>query len=69
MTEIYRLTKVTFDTLENNIDSAISEQHIGNYSSHDALSEALRRETDIELYLGWDGNVYPQYKVRKETLI
>ena len=71
--EIVRLIMRTFDTMENRHAESIHDQCLGTFvaedglSAHGVASEWLEQHPPIKVYLAWDGQVYPQFRVVVET--
>ena len=66
-----RLIRISFDNLENQLREARIEKIVATFVTGDGLSpqgkveEFLRKLPPVQLYLGWDGNVYPRYILEK----
>lgn len=73
MTEVVTLIEVGFDGLENHAAAARTERVIGVFvadrhlSAHGVCGDWLRAQPPRALYLGWDGEVYPQFRVESRT--
>jgi hypothetical protein len=76
--EILRLIKITFDNLENESAAARHEEDLGTFVNEPTIDATntvgktayvkvgeLLCTLEIKLYLGWDGQVYPQFRVEK----
>lgn len=70
--EVITVVKQTFDNMENNIDAAISEETVKTFAGDTATRTAFGRAGDyieslppVRLYLGWNGEVYPKYILKK----
>ena len=67
--DIIELIKISFDTLENRISNAISEKSLGMFTSSKGLtaqgnvSRFIAKLSNIKMYVGWDCEVYPKYKI------
>ena len=65
MVEIIKLVRTDFDNLENH--DTICKKEVGLFitdeknSAHYKLGKLLEQQGPIQLYLGWDGNVYPKF--------
>ena len=65
--EIVRIIKRTFDTQENDCNSAITDACVGTFVECDGLSahanaaKWMSSQPPISLYLAWDGNIYPRF--------
>ena len=74
MNEVYiRLVQINFDNLENS--DARSETELGVFVDEDNLTAqgkiGLYFQEQMEpkkLYLGWDDNVYPQFRLEYGVL-
>ena len=62
---------VHFDNLENSLSNAVSEESLGIFveggglSAHGKACQYISSMDPIKLYLGWDGYIYPKYKIRE----
>jgi hypothetical protein len=68
--ELLRLIKIDFDNLENESAAAHCELCLGSFvdeSGKTACAKVgeLLQTLEVRLYLGWDGQVYPQFRVEK----
>lgn len=67
MTDIKELIRIDFDNMENHISDAITETSLGVFIESDTLraygiaSEWLKKYGPVNIYLGHDGGVYPQF--------
>lgn len=72
MDYIIRLIKVDHDNLENR--NAVHSTNLGNFiegdglTAHGKVANFIDKMEPEKRYLGWDGNVYPQYRLEKELL-
>jgi len=68
--KIYRVTRITFDQLENQISDAISKKLIGNYlnKSQAEATIATAKVTGEKPYKAWDGEYYPKYLIVEEEV-
>lgn len=72
MDEIIRLVKIDHDNLENH--NAIYTTNLGTFiagdglSAHGKVGKFISNMEPQKRYLGWDGNVYPQYRLEKDFL-
>lgn len=70
--QIKRLVRLDFDNLENH--NPLSEHLVAcfaddtNKTVHAALAEFLGMMPAVRLYAGYDGEIYPKFVVRTETL-
>lgn len=72
MSDIIRLVRIDFDNLENRI--SIYETEIGiflpdqakNLSASGVMSKWLQSQPPVKIYSGWDGEIYPQWRVEKK---
>ena len=66
MSEIMRVTRIDFDGMENTPTEYCSEgkyfKSNGKLSAHGVCGEYLSSLT-VTPYLGWNGEVYPKFKV------
>lgn len=67
MKEIFLVTKTEFDTLENSIGNAITQDTFPYYfTSQEEAQEYVRKEEKrIKKYQGWDGKMYPYFLIKK----
>jgi len=69
--EALELVEKNFDNLENNFDSAIDKKSHGIFTSnnelraHGVVGEYIKKLDAKTFYLGWNGEVYPQFIVKK----
>ena len=72
MSEIIRLIKINHDNLENR--EAVYKTSLGTFiegdglTAHGKVDKFIRDMPPEKRYLGWDGSVYPQYKLEREYL-
>ena len=65
--DLIRLVRIGFDSLENH--NPVYETEIGIFNSRDGLSsygrvaEWFRAQEPVKLYTGYDGQVYPQWRL------
>ena len=69
--EYVQLTQIDFDGMENSIAQAITKKDLGIFlpsgttTAHGTLVKWLNnRKEKYSPYLGWDGEVYPKFKVK-----
>lgn len=66
-----KLIEVSFDNLENGYAEAICREELGVFvdgdklTAHGKVEEFLRTLEPRHPYLGYDGEVYPQFKVER----
>jgi len=66
--KLMRLTKIEFDNLENDLGEAIVKKEIGlfegdeHFTAQAKVGTWFRLQNPFQMYLGWDGQVYPQFK-------
>jgi hypothetical protein len=65
-----KLHKITFEVLENNLNSALCSEELGIFTEEGTtackkIQDYLHEMGPVMMYLGWDGNVYPQFKVER----
>jgi hypothetical protein len=67
MTEIKRLIRIDHDNMENRdaIVKTCLATFIGSNSSS-KLEKYLKELGRIEMYLGWDGQIYPKFEIKVE---
>jgi len=69
--EIIQLIKIDFDNMEN--QDPLYERTIGIFeaygdkTAHGMVELFFQAYGPIEIYLGWDGEVYPKFKLIKHT--
>ena len=67
-----KLEEITFDTMENR--DAIRIKELGLFVADDKdtaeykVSNYLQAMPPQQMYAGWDGEVYPKYKMTKVNL-
>lgn len=67
---VYMVSKISFDSMENNIHSAICEEYEGVIIGTDQDVQLwLENNKPIKSYKGWDGKEYPYYKVTPLNII
>lgn len=72
MTNAIKLVMYSFDDLENR--DAREEHLIGVFvdgdklTAHGKIEEWFKKKSPFHMYLGWDGKVYPRFKLEKITL-
>ena len=64
---VLTLIKIDFDNMENS-DARVTTK-VGIFSSYNSLKEWVSKQTPEKLYLGWDEQIYPKYKVEKDVVI
>lgn len=71
-TEIIRLVRIDFDSLENT--SARYESEIGTFgptatlTAHGRVARWMEEQEPIKHYVGYDGQVYPQFRLETKRL-
>jgi len=71
--EYIRLTKISFDSMENR--NPISREQVGIFYTSDIItaykkvSDYFHNLSPIKSYLGYDGNIYPQWELESGELI
>ena len=69
MEEVVILYRIDFDNLENNIGNAINKRELGVFgpkpplTAHGNCSDYISKLEPFRMYLGWDGEIYPQFKM------
>lgn len=70
MEEVITLTRVDHDNLENKDPICTTKLGIfvgeDGLTAHGKVAEFIRNMKPEKRYLGWDGEVYPQYKLEKD---
>ncbi len=67
----YTLIRTDFDNLENQVSAALQSKVLGVFvdtpekTVHRKCSEYLRNLPPVNLYLGHDGQVYPQFTIKQ----
>ena len=70
MSEILRLVRIDFDNMENH--DPIEEEILGVFIPSGGLSawgmaaEWIRTQPPIKMYLGYDHEIYPKFRLIKE---
>jgi len=70
--EILILFRIDHDNLENK--NALVKQRVGIFASKGGvsaqgnLSKYIEEMSDVSVYLGYDGGVYPQWVIEKDFL-
>lgn len=68
MQEICTLTRIDFDVLENHNPHYF--EHLGTFRAsehltpHGEAAKWLAEQPPVKMYLGYDGQVYPQFKLK-----
>lgn len=68
---IYSLYRIDFDTLENNIGSAISSTKVcafyddSNGRAYKEISKWMSGLGQLHYYIGWDKQIYPQWRLEE----
>jgi hypothetical protein len=71
--EAKELIRIDFDNMENR--DALYETSLGTFvqsdelTAHGVLLKWLSEQPPVNMYLGWDGEVYPKFKVKTHILI
>lgn len=72
MRKAIKLLKFEFDNLENHNCEVVTEVGIfvadGQLTAHGKVGRFIQSLDPEKRYLGWDGQVYPQYKLEHVTL-
>lgn len=72
MEEIIRLIKIDFDCSENynsEVESCVGIFSASDHlTAHGKISKYFQEMPPEKRYLGWDGKVYPQYRLEKNYL-
>ena len=69
---VYRLIRIDHDNLENR--EPIHTKTIGlfmdddNSTAHGKISDYFKKQPPEKLYFGWDGKVYPKFKIEQELV-
>ena len=67
MKEIIKVKRLDFDNLENHSPYYVAwEKYFeaaGNLTAHGIAREYFKNMPPVEMYLGWDQQVYPQFKI------
>lgn len=69
-----RLVRIDFDSMENRISNAISYTEIGIFVDSDItayakIKEWFSKQNLIKCYIGWDHEVYPQWRLKETDII
>ena len=62
------LTRTTYNAQDEHPDTVLSTETVMSFEepgAHEKLNEYLKKMGSVQLYVGWDGNIYPQYKVHR----
>lgn len=67
------VSRVTFDSMENRINRAVNTTVLATFvtddrTAYDKADEFIRKREPEMLYLGWDLQVYPQFRVQECTI-
>jgi len=65
------LTRTTYNAQDEHPDTVLSTETVASFEEPDAhkkLNEYLKKMGAVKLTVGWDGNIYPQYKVQRVDL-
>ena len=70
-----RLVREDFDTMENDYSAAYSRTEVGVFVDDDRdgtawkkIGDYLRRMDAVQVYLAWDGNIYPRFSIEEVVL-
>jgi hypothetical protein len=69
MSEVVEIIKTSFDGLENKSERAIRDESLGLFTDDGKLTaqgnaaEFISKLPEIKMYIGWDGEVYPKFKL------
>lgn len=71
--KISRLIQIDFDTMENRSAEAMCEKQLGVFQDDDKIMAhgKIARWFDgkkFALYLGWNGQVYPQFRIEESQV-
>lgn len=77
---IMRINRIDFDTYENQSSAAITFKTVliaandlpdvlDGKTAYAKVEDYLKTKALSSLYLGWDGEVYPKWKVLTETVV
>ncbi len=64
---VWLLTRVDFDSLENHHPT--TETLLGVFDSPPTIEWYIRSTRQPAFSVGWDGQVYPKYKVERRQVI
>ena len=70
--EVIRLVRVDFDNLENR--DGRMENEIGIFgptdqlSAYGVISDWFKKQPPMKLYVGWDQQVYPQFRLEPKVV-
>lgn len=74
MSNILRLVRIGFDNLENRSGDALTTSTVKIFmddpsgkTAHGKASDWLDSYPPQRMYLGWNGQVYPQFKIVNEV--
>ncbi len=62
---VFNLYRTDFDGLENHIRNAREEQLVAVFTDYKNLKSAVEAILPIKMYLGWDDEVYPKFRVER----
>jgi|MudIll2142460700_1097286.scaffolds.fasta_scaffold00003_28 hypothetical protein len=66
------LTRTTYNAQDEHPDTVLSTETVASFEEPDAhkkLAAYLAHHVNpVALYVAWDGNIYPQYKVHRVDL-
>lgn len=74
MKTIIEVIKIDFDNMENNCSDATVIRTMGMFEegnglrAHGKVKKWFKEQEPIGLYLGHDGEVYPQFRLKKHFL-
>ncbi len=74
MSDIKRLVRIDFDNLENRnpITTRVLGVFVGDehgLTAHGKASDWFNKQEPVHLYLGYDGQVYPQFLLEQEKAL
>ena len=71
--KISRLIQIDFNTMENSSAEAICEKQVGIFQGDDKIRAHGKMAEwfggkKFDLYLGWNGQVYPQFRIEESQV-
>ena len=67
MKETFRVVQVDFDELENR--NPVYEKRLATFRTLAAMDKWFKKQPSMAHYVGYDGQVYPQFRVDRETVL
>lgn len=74
MSDVKRLVRIDFDNMENR--NPVTKKVLGVFvgderglTAHGKASEWFKKQEPVHFYLGYDGQIYPQFRLEHERAL